>query len=170
MRSRRATICSFLMAPLLLGVSLAPPPLRHLHDGGSRPHSHQQASHAPHHHGHRHAHRHSHETASIEPQAHLHLSWLFIDWSFPVQSPGDSDPSERGTQLPPAVTAKASAPATHAVDDGSRWLDLSLFGAGHELAPTFEVLRSPSFGDALRPAGGLLCDTARRERSGVLLI
>lgn len=151
-------------------MSLAPPPLRHVHEGGSRPHTHQQASHAHHHHGHRHAHRHSHTLASVDPKAHLHLSWLFIDWTFPLQSPGDSDPAERGTQLPPAVTAQAAAPATHAVDEGGRWLDLSLSGTDHQLAPTFDALRSPSCGDALRSARGLLCDTARRERSGVLLI
>lgn len=140
-------------------------------------HSHAISEHSPahgrtdgHSHGHRHGHSHDHahrhdaaETMGEPAVEHLHVMWFGILLTLPT-SPDDSSnrPSTLGEWVP--LLSEMLPPQVVVASDV---LGLDLFDA-IELA--VEIESPPRAEPFVPPKVSLLCDTARRERSGVLII
>jgi len=98
--------------------------------------------------------------------AHVHMTWLFLNCSFPdSQAPG-SDDHGRDIRLPPTVTAHVASHGSLFVPAFRPELSLPINVPGK--LPTLYALETASC--QTMPPDGLLCDTARRERSGVQLV
>ena len=178
-----------LVTLLLIAVMAMPavssPALRHRHADGDKSHQHGVAS--AERHGHSHAHgprhsprhrhsadatkaKHSHDDrASHLAQSsaeHLHVFWLGFVSSMPLSAPERSDSSR------PMANAEQWVPLISEVT----LPDASQVGSH---IPAFDLVTSTELTPRLlarsevrlrQPAVALLCDTARRERSGVLVI
>jgi hypothetical protein len=144
-------------------------------------HSHAMSEHSPpdskaasHSHGHAHRHVHSHEhshhhdtdaaqTLGEPAVEHLHVMWFGMPLTLPVSSDDSSDrPSSSGEwvplvseMLPPQIVAAADV------------LGLDLCNVTVLAIPIETPPRAEPF---VPPRISRLCDTARRERSGVLNI
>jgi len=183
----------FKLVTLLLIVEMAMPAmsfpaLRHSHANGDRSHRHDVATHDRHGHSHangfRHSkgsrHRHhsesttakrSHEHRSIQfaqpPFEHLHVFWLGFEFSMPLSVPERPDsprPIATTEQWVPLISEVTLAEASQV---GSQNLVFD------RLTPTELTPRLPARSEVVPPrelAVTLLCDTARRARSGVLVI
>jgi len=180
MRLRRGKLCSLPLALLFLTATTSAPPVLHSHAAGATPHTHggghthpHRDGHHPahaHEHGlaHRHKHPHSTPVQRQEQASHYHLAWLFLDCSFPKSLPGQHDPLEAGLKLSPTVTASSVTLDVRPLTQGGEPLSLlpaSPWGTANEN----ELSVTVSDGMRMLP-GGLLCDAARRERTGVQLI
>ncbi len=177
-----------LMTLLLIAVMAIPamssPALRHSHADGDQSHQHGTASGERHAHvpGHSHSPRHHHsadaaqtkhthdDRASHSPQSpdeHQHVFWFGFQTSLPLPTPERSDsprPTASTDQWVPLIS-EVTLPDASLVGSHIPEADL--------LTPTELTPRLPARSEVRprqRSAVALLCDTARRERSGVLVI
>ena len=143
---------------LLIAVSLAismpfigVPARQHSHAAGDRPHSHVHAHQV---------HDHEHEHNGLGPSvAHTHVTLFGVDFTLPAESEDDASREDRCTflgQTPSGIETDQSASRFSVVAEPE-------FDSG-ELLPTVPTFRS------IAASAAPLCDTARHERSGVLLI
>ena len=184
-------IVALLLIAVLASGAVSSPVLRHTHamsdhsdpQRESKSHSH---GHPPSHgHGHSHSHGHhdhdqpngvghdhgvSHNEATKAKPAltesaveHVHLVWLGFEMTLPV-SPGDSsDRSDTGDEWVPLLGEMVQARVEAAVV-GPPLTD------GHVQHMALAAVTPPRVVPSGPPDDSRLCDTARRERSGVLRI
>lgn len=176
---------TLLLTTAVLTGSLVPPGIRHAHAAGDQPHS--QGSHVEAHAGHNHGSRHHHHDSSHEFRdhdesaqarvdnglgqsiAHMHFSFFGFDFSFPLPHRDGSDgpltPDERQLEvvrLTDDVTPVSRVDVVNAVAVTTAPLDYF---------DRFDAEMSRSAKSGVRAVDRiLLCDSARFERSGVLLI
>jgi hypothetical protein len=129
-----------LVCPLLL---LGVPAWRHSHPGGDRPHS---AVHDDLHAG------------MGESHAHLHVTLFGVEFTLPVESDDEDAEEEQTAFLIAASIAIDTVPTSHFVVLAQPILDI---GEPLQIVPTFRRITA---------SAAPLCDTARHQRSGVLLI
>jgi hypothetical protein len=131
---------------LFIGV----PAWRHSHAGGDRPHSHTHDRELDH----------CHETSGLEAShAHLHITLFGVEFTLPVEPQEDESDQGQSTLLVAAPTAMEpgqSPPHFIAVAQPTLRLGVPL-----QIVPSFRCITA---------SAAPLCDTARHERSGVLLI
>ena len=151
MRTHHLIAVVLAVCTLLIGV----PARQHAHAAGDRPHSHG--------HGHehsRHVHEHGHEHDGLgSSYAHVHVTLFGVDFTLPANSDDDEGREERCTflgQTPSGIELDRSASHFSVVAE-------PVFDFG-ELFPVVATFRS------IAASAAPLCDTARHERSGVLLI
>ena len=157
MRTQRFIAVVLAVSTLFIGV----PARQHSHAAGDRPHSHLHARHVhahdvDAHHGHDHEHAHNGVDSSY---AHVHVTLFGVDFTLPADSDDDENHDVRCTFLGPA-------PSGVETDQSNSQLSVvaePVMGAGRPLSivPPFRSIAA---------AAAPLCDTARHERSGVLLI
>jgi hypothetical protein len=153
-----------------------PPALRHTHEGGGeKDHRHFAVAGQGEEHGHYHDrdaghHGHEHESVAAPPvlaDAVVHLHWEIFGFGFSMPAPDQSEHGDNGNGLEPALVRLADELPTVNANGGSpaRASPLSPPELALDLVP---VTTSPS-----RPPNLItsipLCDSARLERSGVLL-
>jgi hypothetical protein len=192
------TLVHCMLAAVVLMGGWVPPAVQHAHAGGDRSHTHVPHGNGhPHHHGdagHNHdghdhdgpgdgcRHRHgdqSHKSicepggnaVRQKPVSHRHFSWLGFEFTLPLRDAEDSERQERDWL--PSVLAVFRLGNESAE---SAWLA----AGGSTLLGDLTAAHAFSFGsaDVICAAGlcraplvtGFLCDTARHDRSGVLLI
>jgi len=167
---------SGLLAGILLAASLAPPATRHYHhvaDGDGVQHEHEATRHSDEGHNHHRSDCLHHFAAEDQDRSdwvsggwwHLHFDWLGFEFTLPEPAPNQGD---REAQESVEVLVLAS---------GQEWLPLQ--DSRSALLPSCGPATSTSSGDAAPMQAGVsavppvtcapLCDSARRERSGVLL-
>jgi len=150
MRTQRFIAVVLAVNTLFIGV----PARQHSHAAGDRPHSHLHTRHVHTHHGHDHAHN------GVESSyAHVHVTLFGVDFTLPADSDEDTDHDARCTFLGPSPSGVVmDQSASH-----SSLVAEPVMDAGRPLSivPTFRSIAA---------AAAPLCDTARHERSGVLLI
>jgi len=170
------------MSSAVLAATLIPPPLCHSHAAADTPHSHApDQTNSPEHEpvaGESHSHRdHGHGTANhhhgsaaegLHPEAaHLHLT--LIGFAFSLFLPVGSDSHSLDPTHPKTLLAVVLAD-----DDVIRASRVELIGAeGVSAAVPGDTPVAVSAASSLQVSGIdplLLCDRARCERSGVLLI
>ena len=177
MRLLARNLVTLLLIAVMAMPAVSSPALRHSHADGDKSHQHGVASAERHGHSHTHGHanatkaKHSHDDrVSHSPQSpieHLHVFWFGFQTSMPLSAPDQSEsprPMASTEQWVPLIS-EISLP--DAVQDGSTMLAVDLF------TPTGLTPRMPARSEVRPPpesAVALLCDTARRERSGVLVI
>jgi hypothetical protein len=162
MRIRRKCVSLLTSAALLLAL-LTPPAVPHAHADGDRPHSHAPAE--RHQHGHPAHHHHGgalQRNVTAAPIAHTHLSLLFFDFTLPQRDEGESDAPSSLQLLPVAGCSLISQSAP--VGDSP-----SSAAASDAVPRELPPISTPGGGTGPR-ARNLLCDSARRARTGVLLI
>ena len=182
-------IVAMLLIAVLASGALSSPVLRHTHamsdhsqpQREAKPHSRG----CPHLHSHTHGHSHSHghhdhgqpsdvnhnhgERAKSEPTLtepaveHVHLVWLGFEMTLPVSPTESSDRSDTGDEWVPLLGEMVPI-QVEAVADGPNLAG----GDVQEIA--FAVVTPPRVVPFVPPDVSRLCDTARRERSGVLQI
>ena len=186
---------TILLSGAVLASSVLPPAACHAHVEGDRPHSHEQSHEQPdsdehdHEHGHQHDaaaisdhHEHHHEPPAhddesagggLEPaSAHLHFSIAGVDFSFPLPSHDGSD----GPLSPTGDNAGCFGIVRLTDDtvtvprvDLSDVIDLST-PAPPAIASLVDATQHAARWRCVRAADRThLCDSARCERSGVLL-
>ena len=156
---------------LLIGVlasgALSTPALRHSHAMSEHSDAeHSEASHSSAHHHHGHAHRHASEAEPTWGETaveHVHVMWFGIGLALPVSS----DCSSRRSNSPDEWVTLLGEMISPQVVLASDVLDLDSFSFG---AVAFAVVTSPRAEPFVPPKVSWLCDTARRERTGVLNI
>jgi len=176
LRRYQTSLALLLIAGILFG-SVMPPVVQHTHVDGHEDHDHHSTkvtadSHGNHHgHSHGHAHRlaapEESKAAAKSDSSHLHLSLFGLELSIPADNTSDSTSNE---------------PRNHFDGDTLvHWMNRDLHIAMSTSADfQWCPLLSCTFGEtsnvetALLPEGHqrtqsalILCDTARRERSGV---
>jgi hypothetical protein len=182
-------IVVMLLIVVLASGALSSPVLRHTHamsdhsdpQHEAKPHSHGH----PHPHSHAHGHFHSHghhdhdqpsdvshdhgERAKSEPTLtesaveHVHLVWLGFEMTLPVSPSDSSDRSDTGDEWIPLLGEMVQARVEAAV------VGLPL-ADGHVQHMALAAVTPPRVVPSASPDDSRLCDTARRERSGVLRI
>jgi hypothetical protein len=146
------------------------PAIRHTHPGGGDPHHHEHADRGIHLHGdwdhdhHAVAAPHPHESSGgmLEAVTHLHVTWLGFEFSWPQHDPADDGEQDEptGELVMVASEVEASPPVRVSICE--------------VVAPSVASRPHTQCFTSLRlvhrfPVRTLLCDIARRERSGVLL-
>lgn len=166
MFASRRVLTVLLIAILASGAS-STPALRHSHAMSEHADAeHSEANHSSAHHHHGHAHRHDSE---VEPTwgetavEHVHVMWFGIGLTLPV-SPDDSSPRSNSPGEWVPLLGEMISPQVVVTSDV---LDLDSFSFG---AVAFAVVTSPRAEPFVPPKVSRLCDTARRERTGVLNI
>jgi len=155
-----------------------PPAIRHAHQGGSdRDHSHDTvANHdpAPGHHHHHHEgadHRHEHPDTTAptvlgDYLVHLHWKLFGLDFCMPAPQQSEHD-EDRGALRPALVRFVDELPTL--IPGGGHWQGVPVVAAPAPGPRVVAVKTSP-----LHPPNLVvsipLCDSARLERSGVLLV
>ena len=160
---------------LMALASVAPRGYSHSHEATpcrEHEHSHQGHSHA---HDHIVCHRHCHATAQEESQAvmlsphsHRHLFWWGLEFvlpPLPTNESGDAPGDFDGAQL--SLLASRPSEAVVEMTAPPVVVPTMLLALASELVPITAHLAAAA---AQRPESNLLCDSARHERSGVLLI
>lgn len=167
---------SLLLAAMLLGATFAPPAIRHAHLPSEGDISHSRG--ADHHHSHRHDAHDASPIPSADPSLHfadvlgghwwhLHFHLLGIDFTFPEPGSGGNDGESPENLNVLTLAAGQQWLPSHSVR--LNWIeDLVPPSASSSLgdaAPMQVVVFTPP-----PVSSAPLCDTARRERSGVLLV
>lgn len=188
MRLLARNLTTLLLIAVMTVPPVSSPALRHRHADGDKSHRHGAASTERHGHSHTHGLRHSHSPrhrhsadatkakyshddrashSAQSPVEHLHVFWLGFQSSLPLSAPERSDsprPMAATEQWVPLISEVTLLDASQV---GSHILAFDL------LTPTELTPRLPTLSEVRprqQPAVALLCDTARRERSGVLAI
>lgn len=187
MRKLSRHLLTLLLITLMAIPAVSPPVLRHSHADGDTSHrygaatvagdGHSHAHGAKHSHSSRHVHRlgtsakHAHEDSdacsAAFPVAHAHLFWFGIEWSVPNPA------SDHSGRTPPVASVEQWVPLVSEIvlpdarQDGSNIVAADR-AVRTELEPLLLVRSAIS--PLKEPAVARLCDTARRERSGVLVI
>ncbi len=182
MRTISHSLLTWLLIAVMAIPAVSPLALRHSHVGGDASHRHESASAATHKHEHEHSHstRHSHRDAvarhvhgdeatqvSGSPVEHRHVVWVGFVWTMPTPV---SDPS--GSRDPIAATVGQWILLSSEVTLPNDCQDAASFVAA-DLAIPSRLEPRLTVRPILRldePPVSLLCDTARRERSGVLVV
>lgn len=186
MRFLSRNLVTVLLIVVMAMPALSSPALRHSHADGDRSHDHRVVhhghSHGPNHsHSSRHHHRHHHTDAktakhshdgdeahsAMPPVEHYHVFWFGFATSLPLSAPERSDSPRAISKMNQWVPLVSEFRLPDAAQDGS-----SLVAVDH-CTPTGLTPRLPNRSEAHPPqtsAMVLLCDTARRERSGVLVV
>ena len=152
----RRPICVVLSLGLLWGGS---PRWRHSHIDGNVPHEHTEHDHSEHSHLASHTHGDGHGNGSlVESHAHVHFSLLGMNFTFPEGSDDDDSPHGRVTLLVWAPLALNAVSPSH--------VDL----LAQQTLAIGEPLPLESLFRCIAVDASPLCDTARRDRTGVLLI
>lgn len=166
-------ILSVLLSALLAVWGILPPGAVHAHVGGGDPaHQHDDCRESAHHGFHGHG-MHGHHEHAVEPRAswladfisHIHWRFLGIEFSMPLTECPDSG-DDGPDAMPPVIVRSADevAPAAQVGPPMGRGLLAARF------APSFDVAQDSAPFPRLRPGTvDFLCDSARFERSGVLL-
>ncbi len=161
----------WLIAAIVLVGSVTPPGVRHSHADGERPHDHSHRhdhhGHVHHWHGHTHSHHFSDHQDSSEPaSAHVHF-WVF-GWIVTIPSssaPGDSEGDDSDCTKLIYLVQTDQANRQHNQVWDKCLLDSQTAVTEYDAARLQTLpVRSPP---VKTPP---LCDSARFERSGVLLI
>ena len=188
MRLPAHNLVTLLLIAVMAMPAVSSPVLRHRHADGDKSHQHGAISAERHGHSHTHGPRHSHSPrnrhavdatktkhshgdhtshSAQSPVEHLHVYWLGFAFSMPLSAPERSDsprPTASTEQWVPLIS-EVTLPDASQVGSHIPAVDL--------LTPTELTPRLPARSEVrpLRQAAvALLCDTARRERSGVLVI
>ena len=178
-RFRQRTL-SLLLSALVLTWGTVPPGIQHAHVGGSdsthrHDHCHEVAHHDSHDHGSHHhdSHGEDHKHATVSDVcvlsdfvAHVHLRWLGIQLSLPVpEDPADGD---AGDSVPVVIVLSVdqTVPPTGAGPSFSRVFLAAICAPSADVVrPLAPIPRPPNLVMSIP-----LCDSARLERSGVLLV
>lgn len=161
MSASRRVLIVLLIANLASG-ALSAPAWRHSHAISEHSPTHGQAD------GHLHGHSHHHDTGSAQTMGepaveHLHVMWFGIPLTMPTSPDDSSDrPSTLGEWVP--LLSEMLPPQISVASDvlGLDLFDATVLAVAIETPPRAEPFVPPKV--------SLLCDTARRERSGVLNI
>jgi len=140
-----------LLFRVMLSIGLLFPGLpawRHAHGGGNRPHDHRDHGHPA---------DHDHRGAG-ESHAHVHFSLLGVGFTLPMESDDDDSPRGGFTRLVAAPLVLDADFAFQIVSLAQPILDI---GEPLPTAPGFRCIVVDT---------APLCDSARRDRTGVLLI
>lgn len=143
MRANHLIVVVLALNTLLMGV----PARQHSHAAGDRPHSH----------GHGQGHD-CEEDGVGSSVAHMHVTLFGVEFTLPAESSDDDSHEGRATFLvtaPPTIDAN---PASHFAWFAQPVLDIV---QTVQAAPAFRCITA---------SAAPLCDAARHERSGVLLI
>ena len=177
MRFLARNLVTLLLIVVMAMPAVSSPALRHSHADGDK--SHRHGVETVERHGHSHTHdpanaakaKHSHgervSDSAQSPVEHLHVFWFGFQTSMPLSAPDQSEsprPIANAEQWVPLIS-EISLP--DAAQDGSTMLAVDLF------TPTGLTPRLPARSEVRPPhesAVAWLCDTARHERSGVLVI
>lgn len=184
MRFTARNLVTLLLIAVMAMPAVSPPALRHRHADGDKSHQHgvatverSQTSGSRHSHSSQHSHRvetvmakESHDDrptpSANSPVEHLHVFWFALQSSLPVPAPerSDSPRSSASTEQWVPLISEVTLPDASQVGSHIPAFDL--------LMPTELTPRLPAQSEVRlrQPAVALLCDTARRERSGVLVI
>lgn len=187
MRLPALNLVTLLLITVLVMPVVSSPTLRHSHADGDKSHQHEVESAKRHGHSHSHGSRHSHASrhshrakatrdkhshddrvnhSAQSPVEHLHVFWFGFQSSLPLSTPERSDsprPTASTEQWVPLISEVTLPDASQV---GSHVPSLDLL-TPTELTPG---LLACSEVRLRQPVVALLCDTARRERSGVLVI
>ena len=188
MRMLGRNLVTLLLIAVMAIPAMSSPVLRHSHADGDKSHEHGVATVERHEHSqqrgskHSHSSRHSHSTEATSaklshdghathsansPVEHRHVFWLGFECSWPLSVPDRSDsrqPGPNGDQWVPLIS-EVTLPDAFQVGSHIPAVDL--------LTPTELTPRLTAHSEVRplpQPAAALLCDTACRERSGVLVI
>lgn len=196
MKQLLQNVMTILLSGAVLASSVLPPAVCHAHSGGNRDHAHGRDHGAPdsthHHHDHGHHHHvsddsdhegHDHERPANESPrsdaeielaaAHLHFSIAGFDFSLPLPS----DDSSNGPLSPTGhdagyvgVVRLTDDTITVPRVDLSAVVDVSIVGPLVVDSSVDAAVQAARWLCAWTTDRTLLCDSARCERSGVLLI
>lgn len=167
LRSLQNGLKLLLAAVVLLGCVI-PPAVQHVHADGDKAHDHRH--HASHSAGHRHPHGHEMQTTKAEetpPHRHLHLLGFDFWWpigEFPDTPGSDDEMAGDDLILVRVLETEAVSASTPLIDRLIIAFPVWSTISGQTIAQV--LLR----GDREGPTAQPLCDSARCERSGVLLI
>ncbi len=188
MRSLGCKLVTLLLIIVIAMPAVSSPALRHSHASGDRSHRHDVATLERHGHSHangsrhskssqhrhhpgvttaKHSHEHRLSQFSQLPVEHLHVFWLGFEFSMPLSAPERTEsprPTASTEQWVPLISAVTPSVAFQV---GSQLLAIDLL-MSMELTPRLSArseVRPPR-----ERAVTLLCDIARRARSGVLVI
>ncbi len=164
-----------LAAFMLLGTQ-ALVAVRHAHPGGEAPHHHaKEHSHLGNHHHSHHDHSHQHHKAVVEFKtpgtwasvAHFHFEWFGFAFSFP-ELPTDSDEGDTSEEPTTIVQfSKISIVPSAAPSASTMTREMSVGCVPLNWVIDTEIAASTL---SWMPRQFSVCDAARRECSGVLLI
>ncbi len=180
MRLFARNLVTLLLIAVMALPAVSSPALRHSHADGDKSHRHDVASVEDH--VHSQSSRHSHRTDTKTPKharedranpsaqlpvEHLHVFWLGFESSLPLSAPDRSDSPSPSTSTEQWVPLISEISLPDDTQDRVQFLAVDLF------TPTELTPRLPARSEVRPPhesAVALLCDAARRERSGVLVI
>ena len=165
---------NLLLSALVLAWGVVPPAVRHSHEGGADVnHRHEVAAH----HGHEH-HGHSHDedwhpggakvSASVLRGLVVHLHWSFLGLDFSVPLSDDEQSKDGRQAATPAVVRLVDFAPAPTLDTGHSLSIAPVIVALSSLEAA--LVQAPSLAGFERRQSAPLCDRARRERSGVLLV
>jgi hypothetical protein len=173
----RQKAMNLLLSALVLAWGFVPPGFEHAHAGGDSDHQHDQCREVSHHGSHHHDADDEHHEHAAEPEdtdgtllvefaLHFHWQLLGVEFSMPVPTePADGDD---GGPVPPVVVRVMSeiVPATQAGLAFGRALLAANCAPSADVVRNLEPIpRPPNLVTSIP-----LCDSARLERSGVLLV
>ena len=188
MRMLGRNLVTLLLIAAMAIPAVSSPGLRHSHVDGDKSHEHGVATVEPHGHSHQHGSKHSHSSRHVHkteatsakhshdgrathcassPVEHCHVFWLGLECSWPLSVPDRSDSRQ------PVPNADQWVPLIPEINLPDSAHEESSILATDFLSPTKLTPRLPARSEVRprrQPAAALLCDTARRERSGVLVI
>jgi hypothetical protein len=184
LRVRAQRVFSHLLAVTLVVCGSMPPGMCHAHADGDRPHRHDSGHHhaADFDHGHAHyemdhpdhhaSHEcsHEHKDAVItEAVPHVHMNFFGFDWTLPISEPNSSDGRGEDSHELLFVAVAADQPASVRTVSHSP-NDLSLLSFTHPSSAGIAIGEDQFSMKPTEACSIPLCDSARRERTGVLLI
>jgi hypothetical protein len=144
-------------------------PHNHVADAGSRPHSHDADDHGHAHRGHAHSHGHKHPhegSACIEDCVpHTHANFFGL----PVTIPAKDGSGSKGRYDDTALKVEVVAAQSDVTPNGLGGIAVPSL-AVHTFAVWFSADKMLSIYHPPNANHTVLCDTARLERSGVLLV
>lgn len=176
MNRLRTTLLKYVLSSLVMAWGMLPPALVHAHEGGDQAgHCHAALADLADEHSHDARsrdcqHSHHEEGIQVTPElgglvAHAHWELFGVDVFWPVPDEGNHEGSSRGVE--PVMVRLANEPLPVTITSVAQ---SGLIGAA-ALQPALDIVHSASAPSrATNPVAALpLCDSARLERSGVLL-
>ncbi len=177
---RKAT--SLLLATMLVAITIAPPAIRHAHSAADDSHVHHHHHHHHHHSNpdglHQHSHHgghHSHDLADVHGAdaqwsgghgSHLHVHFLFFDFTLPDPAPDQHDPESYGRDIVSVLSWSQVAVSWKALQNASTW---QMVPPSHDVCLEDAALLQVVVAAPPPVSCPPLCDRARRERTGVLI-
>ena len=186
-RSRFQRGLGFLLVAIMLPGRTIPPGLCHAHADGDRPHRHDRphhhaAAHAERHDGHSHddaddAHRpgsprhsHDHDECTVtEAVPHVHVNFFGVDITLPISDRDHRNNQEEQSHGLALVAVVSDSPAVVGQSPIS-WKNFSLAPSALSNAIYCAADEHNHWVKSSEACSIPLCDSARRERSGVLIV